>query len=57
MDVHALMLMDDTVLLASSKEKIIEKFKVLMNCCEKYGMIVNELKTKLMVINGSNIDR
>ncbi len=57
LDVHALMLMDDTVFLASSREKIIEKFAVLMDFCDKYGMVVNELKTKLMVINGTNMDR
>ena len=56
-DVHALMLMDDTVLLASTREKMIEKFKVLMNFCEKYGMFVNELKTQFMVINGTAADR
>ena len=57
LDVHALMLMDDTVLLASSREKIIEKFTILMKFCDEYGMVVNELKTKLMVINGTNVDR
>ena len=56
-DVHALMLMDDTVLLASTRKKIIEKFTVLMEFCVKYGMKVNELKTNLMVINGAEIDR
>ena len=51
------MLMDDTVLLASTRKKIIEKFTVLMEFCGKYGMKINELKTNLMVINGSEIDR
>ena len=57
LDVHALMLMDDTVLLASTREKIIEKFTILMSFCEKYGMVVNELKTQMMVINGVAADR
>ena len=57
LDVHALMLMDDTVLLASTRERIIEKFEVLMKFCEKYGMVVNELKTQMMVINGVAADR
>ena len=57
LDVHALMLMDDTVLLASTRKKIIEKFKILMDFCEKYGMQINELKTNLMVVNGSALDR
>ena len=56
-DIHALMLMDDTVLLASSREKIIEKFKILMKFCKEYGMIVNEVKTNIMVINGVRDDR
>ena len=38
MDIHAMMLMDDTVLLASTREKIIEKFEVVIKFCEKYGM-------------------
>ena len=56
-DIHGLMLMDDTVLLASSREKIIEKFTILMQFCEKYGMVVNEIKTKMMVVNGVKDDR
>ena len=56
-DIHALMLMDDTVLLASTRERIIEKFTVLMKFCKKYGMVINELKTQMMVINGTKADR
>ena len=57
LDVHAFMLMDDTVLLASTRERIIEKFTVLMKFCEKYGMVVNEVKTQMMVINRTAADR
>ena len=57
MDVHALMLMDDTVLLATSRKKMIEKFTILMDFCIKYGMVVNDIKTNLMVINGVKKDR
>ena len=56
-DIHALMLMDDTVLLASTRERLIEKFTVLMNFCKKYGMFINELKTQMMVVNGTKVDR
>ena len=42
LDVHALMLMDDTVLLASSRKNMIKKFKILMEFCKKYGMLGNE---------------
>ena len=43
---HCLMLMDDTIILATSREKIIEN-----------GMEVNAAKTKLMVINGGPMDK
>ena len=51
------MLMDDTVLLATSRANIIKKVKLLIKFCEKYGMVINESKTKLMVINGSCSDK
>ena len=54
---HLLMLMDDTVLLATNRENIIRKVQLLNQFCYNYGMIVNENKTKLMVINGSVEDR
>ena len=57
MDIHAMMFADDTVLLASTREKIKEKFEVLMKFCQKYGMVVNELKTQMIVINGVAADR
>ena len=56
-DTHALMLMDDTVLLASTRDRIIEKFTILMDFCVKYGMVVNEIKTQMMVVNGTSVDR
>ena len=51
------MLMDDTVLLATSRVNIIKKVNLLIQFCEKYGMVINEGKTKLMVINGSCSDK
>ena len=57
LDVHALMLMDDTILLASTRKKMIDEFAILMEFCAKYGMKVNEVKTNFMVINGSGTDR
>ena len=57
LDVHALMLMDDTVLLASTRKKMIDKFAILMEFCAKYGMEVNEVKMNFMVINGLGTDR
>ena len=54
---HLLMLMDDTVLLATNRKNIIIKVKLLNQFCTRYGMLINEGKTKLIVINGDMNDR
>ena len=54
---HMLMLMDDTVLLATSKEKLIEKFQKCQEFCNEYGMSINQKKTEFMVINKSEKDK
>ena len=54
---HVLMLMDDTVILATSRERLIEKLYILDVFCESHGMIINESKTKFMVIHGGVRDR
>ena len=54
---HLLMLMDDTVLLATSRKNISKKINLLVAFCKKYGMVINEGKTKLMVINGNFADK
>ena len=54
---HVLMLMDDTVILATSKEKLIHKLNILSDYCMEYGMVVNELKTKFMAFNGDEMDK
>ena len=54
---HILMLMDDTVLLATSREQMINKIKILNAYCKTYGMVINLVKTNFMVINGSAEDR
>ena len=56
-DQHLMVLMDDTVLLGTTRKMIKMKFAKLIEFCEKYGMKVNELKTKLLVINGEPRDR
>eukprot|EP00914_Ancora_sagittata_P013200 GHVO01025695.1.p2 GENE.GHVO01025695.1~~GHVO01025695.1.p2 ORF type:complete len:160 (-),score=20.69 GHVO01025695.1:32-511(-) len=53
---HVLMLMDDTIILASNRQRAQEKVRILTSFCEKYGMVVNEKKTKFMVINGDDDD-
>ena len=54
---HALMLMDDTVIVATSRHRVTEKLKVLNDFCHSSGMIINSSKTKFMVINGNEEDR
>jgi hypothetical protein len=56
-DLHLMVLMDDTVLLGTTRSMIIKKFSILMEFCEKYGMAVNEVKTNILVINGTMKDR
>ena len=50
-------LMDDTVLLATSREKLIEKFQKCQDFCEEYGMSINQKKTEFMVINKKKQDK
>ena len=39
---HVLMLMDDTVIMATSREKCLKKLEALLNFCDEYGMMINE---------------
>ena len=51
------MLMDDTVIFATSRKKLEEKLAIMKDYCDEYGMLVNEIKTEFMVVNGSQRDR
>ena len=51
------MLMDDTVILATSRESLEMKLGILKDYCDEYGMQINEKKTEFMVVNGSTRDR
>ena len=53
---HSLMLMDDTVILSTTKQAAMEKVRILLEFCEASGMKVNTGKTKVMVINGDQED-
>ena len=55
--IHCLLLMDDTVLLSTTREGCIRKANILMNFCKRSGMEVNQGKTKFMVINGTEYDK
>lgn len=54
---HCLLLMDDTVIFSTSRAGIEEKIRILQDFCTESGMIINETKTKFMVLNGDAQDR
>ncbi len=54
---HTLLLMDDMVILATSKEMCVRKLTAVLDYCQEYGMVLNEKKTKLMVVRGTDEDR
>ena len=54
---HILVLMDDTVLLSTSKHSMICKLKMLSRFCTTHGMKINNSKTKFFVINGTQDDK
>ena len=45
---HLLMLMDDTVIFATSRQGLIDKLNLLAQWCDKSGMVINEDKTEFM---------
>ena len=49
--------MDDTVILATSRQQLEYKLSLLNDYCESHEMVINIGKTKLMVINGDQHDR
>ncbi len=53
---HVLVLMDDTVILLTNRQGMLRKLSLMITYCSDYGMIVNQTKTKYMVINGSDAD-
>lgn len=56
-NLHTLLLMDDTVLLATNRKRLKTKFEIVQNFCNEYGMTINIKKTKFMVINGDLYDK
>ena len=54
---HVLMLMDDTVILATCRESLSSKLEIMCEFCLTHGMVINDKKTQFMVINGSDQDR
>ena len=54
---HLLVLMDDTVILSTTREGMLRKLKILHEFCNQNNMKVNLGKTKFMVINGDEHDK
>ena len=54
---HALLLKDDTVVLATSREMCKAKLKVVIQYCQEFGMQLNIKKTKYFVVNSTSNDR
>ena len=50
---HLLVLMDDTVIVATSHEKLCQKLEVLTKWCNQSGMVINEEKTQYMSFNST----
>ncbi len=48
---QVLVLMDDTVLLSTSRTGMIHKLSLLKQFCDIYGMTVNSKKTKFLAVN------
>ena len=56
-NLHVLLLMDDAVILSSSREMCEKKLNIVLEYCNQYGMVINEKKTTFFVINGQETDR
>ena len=49
---HGLMLMDDTVILVTSRDSVMSKLEILCEFCRTHGMVMNDKKAKFMDIDG-----
>lgn len=54
---HLLVLMDDTVLLSTTRHGMERKLSLLNQFCVNNGMLVNNIKTKFFAIHASVVDR
>ena len=53
---HLLVLMDDTVIIATSHEELCKKLDILAKWCDQSGMVINEEKTQYMSFNSKEKD-
>ena len=44
-NMHTLLMMDDTVVVSTSRDKCIQKLETVIDYCNSYGMVINEKKT------------
>jgi hypothetical protein len=49
--------MDDTCILATSRDECVKKLKILNDFCKEKDIVINEAKTQFMVINGNGEDK
>ena len=56
-NLHCVLLMDDAVILVTSRDMCQHKLEILMEYCDKYGMVLNEKKSKFFVVNSVNTDK
>ncbi len=54
---HLLMLMDDTVLLSTTRARMKEKLSLMKQYCDAYNVGVDLAKTKFFVVSGVAADR
>lgn len=54
---NCLLLMDDTVIFATSRQELEVKYKILLDFCHNYGMQINETKSNFFVLNGVPLDK
>ena len=47
---------DDTIILATARERLKEKLGILHESCISHDTVINEDKTKFMVIHGNRQD-
>ena len=50
-------MMNATVIMASTRDKCLNKVGIVLDYCESHGMFLNAHKTQFMVINRSSEDR
>lgn len=54
---HTMLLMDDAVIVATSREMCERKMNIVLRYCSEYGMLINQKKTKFFVVNGDDRDK